>query len=88
MEDKMPAYKHIPDGLTVIESLAQSAIRLSVDELAMRDKLTIAMRAALRNGVDINDLSAASGLTVEDIRTRIARPLNVLSETDLLAGVM
>jgi hypothetical protein len=87
MEDKMRANGRFSDGFPAIESLAQDAIRLSIGELRQRDRLTIALRIALRDGADINDLSAASGLPVAEIRARVNRPLNVLSETDLLAGV-
>ena len=86
--DDMRANATYSAGFSVIELLAQDAIRLSVDELRMRDRLTIALRSALQNGADINDLSAASGLTVADIQRRIVSPLHVLSETDLLAGVV
>lgn len=84
----MRANDHFSDSLGVVSMLANDSIRLSVDELRMRDKLTLALRASLRNGVDINDLSAASRLTVADIRARVDAPLAVLDETDYLAGVI
>lgn len=73
--------------LDVIAQLSDSAIRDSIRELQSRDRLTLGLREALRNGMSIDDLSARSGLTPADIRDRIRRPLIVLSELDALAGV-
>jgi len=74
------------DYSDTITALSERAIRSSINELESRDRLTIALREALRNGMDINTLSADSGLTVADIRRRTERGLHVLSELELLAG--
>lgn len=69
-----------------IAALSEWAIRSSIRELESRDRLTIALRQALRNGADINDLSAVSGLPVAEIRRRTEGSLNVLSDLELLTG--
>lgn len=69
---------------SVIASLREGLIRDSIRELESRDRLTIGLREALREGADINDLSEASGLTVDEIRRRTQRELHVLSELELL----
>lgn len=74
------------DYSETITALSERAIRSSVHELESRDRLTIALREALRNGADINTLSADSGLTVADIRRRTTGSLHILSELELLAG--
>lgn len=76
----------VTDYNDTISTLSEWAIRDTIRELESRDRLTIALREALRNGADINDLSAVSGLTVEAIRRRTDSPLFVLSELELLAG--
>jgi hypothetical protein len=75
------------DYSKTIAALSEWAIRSSIKELEDRDRLTIALRQALRYGADINDLSADSGIPVAEIRRRTRSPLNVLSDDlELLAG--
>jgi hypothetical protein len=69
-----------------LAQLSEWAIRSSVETLKREDRLTIALREAMRNGADINDLSATTGLTTVEIRRRVKRELNVLSELESLAG--
>lgn len=73
---------------SVISTLSGRAIEAAVEELRERDRLTIGLRMALRDGADINDLSAASGLTVSEIRRRTGRELHVLSELELACGTI
>jgi hypothetical protein len=76
------------DGqLDVVATLAGDAIEASIAELRQRDRLTIALRAALRAGVSADELSAASGLTPDEIRRRAASTLFVEDDLDDLAGV-
>lgn len=75
---------YVNDYNDTIAALSDWAIRSSIRELESRDRLTIALREALRNGANINDLSAVSGLTVQDIRRRTEGSLHVLSELELL----
>jgi hypothetical protein len=77
------------DHLAVISHLSHRAIVDSVRELASLDRLTLALRMALKYGADIDTLSAESGLTPAEIRHRVNRPLAVLDdELDALAGVV
>lgn len=72
--------------LEVVATLRDRSIQASIAELKRQDELTIALRSALRNGVDINDLSDASGITVEDIRLRVERDLFLGEDFASLAG--
>lgn len=74
------------DYTNTITSLRRGNIQDAIRELESRDRLTIALREALQYGTDINDLSEASGLTVDEIRRRTNRELFILSELELLAG--
>lgn len=76
----------INDHEHVLAALSEWALRSSVETLRREDRLTLALREALRNGADINDLSAVTGLVPSEIRRRINRHLNVLSELETLAG--
>ena len=73
--------------LDVVATLAGSAIEASIAELRQRDKLTIALRSALRAGVDMDSLSNASGLTPAEIRRRVSAALFVEDDLDELAGI-
>ena len=70
----------------VLTSLSDRAIRDSVELLRTEDRLTIAMRQALRNGVRIDDLSEMTGLTPSEIRRRTSRDLAVLEDLEVLVG--
>lgn len=72
----------------VIAALSERAIEASIRELRERDRLTIALRTAMRNGADINELSAQSGLTPADIRDRCGQELNILSELEFAVGMV
>lgn len=78
---------HISGALDVVATLRDRQIEARVTELARDDDLTIALRQSLRNGVDINDLSDASGLPVDQIRKRVERELYLGEDLATLAGV-
>lgn len=69
----------------VLTQLSEWAIRSSVETLKAEDQVTLGLREALRNGADINDLSAMTGWTPTEIRRRTNGPLHVLSELESLA---
>jgi len=77
---------YIHDHEHVLAQLSEWAIRSSIETLRREDRLTLALREALQNGADINDLSATTGLTPAEIRRRVNRHLNVLSELEALTG--
>jgi hypothetical protein len=75
-------------GFPVIAALSKSAIESSIRDLQDQDRLTIALKTAIRNGADINSLSEASGLTPAEIVRRIDSELIVLSDLELIAGLV
>lgn len=84
----MSQLQNIFDGqLDVVATLRDRAIEASVNELRKQDELTIALRSALRSGVDIENLSEASGLTVESIRSRVESELNLGEDLEGLLGL-
>lgn len=72
--------------LDVVATLRDRQIEASIDELRRHDELTLALRGALDNGVDISSLSDASGLTVEAIKDRVARDLHLGEDLAGIAG--
>ena len=58
-------------AIDVIERLRDDEIRASVEQMKHRDRTTEALRAALKAGMSIDDLSAASGLPCAEIRRRV-----------------
>lgn len=76
---------HAPT-LEVIETLRDGAIQASIAELRHRDRVTIALRAALRMGVPIEDLSDASGLTCAEIQRRVDGNLHLSEDIASLSG--
>lgn len=72
--------------LEVIATLSGDAINASLRELQKQDRLTLALRESLRNGVSIDDLSAASGLAPAEIRRRIERELTFGEDLASLTG--
>lgn len=72
--------------LEVVEMLSERQMKASLDELRKADELTLALRGYLREGVKIDELSEATGLTVKEIRRRVDAELNILSDVDELAG--
>lgn len=76
------------DGeLDVVATLAGRVIQSSIEDLRRRDELTIALRAMMKQGASIDDLSAASGLTPEDIKRIVESELILDSDIDTLVGV-
>jgi hypothetical protein len=73
--------------LEMVATLRDRSIQASIAELHQRDELTVALRTALRNGVDINELSDASGLTVESIRSRVKGELTFGQDMAEIAGI-
>ena len=73
--------------LEVVATLADRAFNATIEELRKEDELTLALRGMLRNGVSIDELSEAKGLSTQEIRKRCARELNLMSEVDSLMGV-
>jgi hypothetical protein len=73
--------------LDVVATIAGDAIKASIAELRHRDRLTIALRAALRLGASIDDVSAASGLTPSEVRRRVESALLIEDDLDEMAGV-
>lgn len=73
--------------LDVVATLRDRQIESAVEDLRRQDDMTVALRSMLRNGVDINSLSEASGLTIEAIRTRVDRPLHLGEDIASLAGL-
>src|SRR4051794_12666981 len=72
----------------VVITLRDRAIEASIAELKRQDELTVALRSALKNGVDVNELSEASGLTVKEIRMRVERELNIGEDMASLSGIL
>lgn len=56
---------------TIKDRVIQSAIKGDIDDTTDHD-LTDALASAIEAGVDINDLSNASGLPVGEIERRVA----------------
>ena len=59
--------------LEVVATLAESAFEASIEELRKQDELIVAMRGMLKNGVSIDEISAATGLPPQEIRRRTDR---------------
>lgn len=74
--------------LDVVTTLRDRNIEAQVAQLVREDELTIALRSMLKMGADINSLSEASGLTVDEIRKRVDRDLRVIEDTASLAGLV
>ena len=72
--------------LDVIATLRDEQIGASIVELRKRDELTMALRSSLKQGVDIDSLSEASGLTVAAIRERVGQDLLLGEDLASLAG--
>jgi len=73
--------------LDVIATLRDRQIESAIEDLRRQDEVTIALRTSLSNGMDINSLSEASGLTVEAIRERVERDLHLGEDIASLAGL-
>jgi hypothetical protein len=64
--------------------LSQRAIERDVEALRAHDDLTLAIREMFHAGLDVNELSAATGLHPEDIRHRLECELFVGAEFSYL----
>ena len=73
--------------LDVVATLRDRQIESAIADLRRQDDVTLALRSALKNGVDINSLSEASGLTVAEIRKRVDRELNIGEDTASIVGL-
>jgi len=72
--------------LDIVATFRDREIQASLEELRRRDETTIALRTMLRNGVSIDELSDASGLTCAEIRRRVDRDLMLGEDMDALTG--
>lgn len=73
--------------LDVVATLTGDMLSASLDELRKEDELTVALRSFLRDGVSIDDLSAASGLLPSEIRRRCEGELHLGEDLETLAGL-
>jgi hypothetical protein len=73
--------------LEVVSTLRDQQIAASIVELQKHDEMTVALRSMLGMGVDINDLSEASGLTPTAIRKRAEGDLAMSEDLEGLAGL-
>jgi hypothetical protein len=73
----MTQFRHSPFAgqLKVVATLAGRAIDTSVAHMRSEEELSKALRQYLRQGVSIDELSNATGLTPEMIRARVGRDL-------------
>ena len=71
----MTTFRDNPFGeaLKIVATLRDRQIQASLMEMRCADDLTRALRELTETGIDIDALSAASGLPVEQIRQRIER---------------
>lgn len=73
--------------LHVVASIRDGVIQATIAELREQDRLTLALRSALKIGISIDDLSEASGLTPAEIRRRTERTVALDEDLDALTGV-
>lgn len=73
--------------LDIVAEISAGTIRASIAELREIDRLTMALRSALRAGIPIEELSAASGLRCDEIRRRVAGELHLGEDLETLAGI-
>jgi hypothetical protein len=59
------------EQLELVATIAGRAIDASLAERQIQNELTEILRQAIANGIDINELSNATGLTPEGIQRRI-----------------
>lgn len=64
-------HTHDQAAIHTLTLLSQRAIEAAVESLRREDELTLGVRAMFRAGLDVNELSAATGLRPEDIRHRL-----------------
>lgn len=82
------SYAHSPfeGALDVVATLSERAIKARLAEMREDDKLTVAIRQMLRQGVSVNDISAATGLTCQNILKRTERELHFGEDVTSLSG--
>lgn len=67
--------KSLRDGeIEASSALGNGDMSASVETLRSRDKLTAGLRSALKAGIPIEELSASTGLSPEQIHARLVRP--------------
>jgi hypothetical protein len=59
------------DALEVVATLRDRHIEATIAERQRADELTMALRQLIAGGIDLNSLSDASGLPVEQILHRV-----------------
>ncbi len=72
--------------LEVVATIADRHVEDALKRLRDEDEMTLALRQSLREGVDINDLSDATGLPVGEIKRRTQGSLHVLTDVAELTG--
>ena len=77
----------LTNHLDVVATLRDRQIEARIVELKREDEMTKALRDLLASGVDINALSEASGMPVDQIRKQIERELHFGEDLDALAGL-
>jgi hypothetical protein len=60
------------ETLTVITTVRDGLIQAGIEEQRHRTRLMEALRGAHESGVPVDDLSSASGLTTDQIRSGLA----------------
>lgn len=79
---------HTDLTLNVLRGEANGLIRDEIRAAEQRERLNRGVRdAILKLGVSINEVSAATGLTIEDIRTVIDQTPVIDDDLAVLAGV-
>lgn len=70
----------------VLTSLSQRVIHASVIELKAEDALTLAVRQSFRHGMDVDEISNATGLRPAEVRRRLECELYLSEDVDALFG--
>jgi AraC-like DNA-binding protein len=83
---RIPEDSYTPT-LDIVAEISAGAIRASIAELREQDRLTVALRAALRAGISIDELSNESGLSPREIRRRCEGELFLGEDLETLAGI-
>jgi hypothetical protein len=70
----MPRFSNSPfeAQLEVVATLRDRAIKASVEQMRANDELIVGVRQAMKNGVSIDELSEASGLSPQAISRRLS----------------
>ena len=72
--------------LEIVATFRDREIQASLNELRKRDEMTIALREFLRNGVSIDELSNASGLSPAAILKRVRGELEFGDDLAKISG--